>query len=160
MALVFVDCEAIGGCPRTGYLTEFGAVDYDTRKTFHGIITKSRPSLANPAVPEIIGEIGDPKPAFVLFEAWLKTLKGRPIFVSDNPAYDFQRFDGHGRQLRSRLVMIFQCDACQQGPVGVVHCLECLADFCQRCDPNFWSHWEFKAGDQMICSNCIAKLKG
>jgi hypothetical protein len=33
---VFVDCEARGTSPVHGVLTEFGAVHYDTRDTFHG----------------------------------------------------------------------------------------------------------------------------
>ena len=33
---IFVDCEARGTSPVHGVLTEFGAVHYDTRDTFHG----------------------------------------------------------------------------------------------------------------------------
>jgi hypothetical protein len=33
---VFVDCEARGTSAVHGVLTEFGAVHYDTRDTFHG----------------------------------------------------------------------------------------------------------------------------
>jgi hypothetical protein len=34
--LVFVDCEARGTSPVNGILTEFGAVHYRSRETFHG----------------------------------------------------------------------------------------------------------------------------
>ena len=34
--LVFVDCEARGTSPVNGRMTEFGAVHYGTRTTFHG----------------------------------------------------------------------------------------------------------------------------
>ncbi|MGH3252397.1 MAG: hypothetical protein ACRDOI_40145 [Trebonia sp.] len=37
---VFVDCEARGASPVHGVLTEFGAVHYDTRDTFHGPVRR------------------------------------------------------------------------------------------------------------------------
>jgi DNA polymerase III epsilon subunit-like protein len=36
--LIFVDCEANGKSPSTGKLTEFGAVAYPFRVTFHGVL--------------------------------------------------------------------------------------------------------------------------
>ena len=89
--LVFVDCEATGPCPGKGELTEFGAVEYATRQTFHGVLLASRPSAANPALSEVTGETFDPVVDFTAFEVWIRSVtKGRPIFVSDNPAFDFQ----------------------------------------------------------------------
>lgn len=89
--LIFVDCEATGPCPGKGEMTEFGAVDYASRQTFHGILFASRPSNANPALSERTGPAFDPEQVFGDFAAWLESVtKGRPIFVSDNPAYDFQ----------------------------------------------------------------------
>ena len=90
--LIFVDCEATGQCPGIGKLTEFGAVAYPSRKTFHGVLYKTRPSRDNLAIAEIIGEAFDPKKVFEEFEKWLLkiTKGGRPIFVSDNPAFDWQ----------------------------------------------------------------------
>ena len=76
-SLVFVDCEAYGGCPRTGQLTEFGAVVYPTRESFHGVL----PQVATEA--EFHG-------VFTRFKEWLFTQEGRPVFVSDNPAFDWQ----------------------------------------------------------------------
>lgn len=102
MGLIFVDCEAVGPCPRKGELTEFGAVDYDTYKkyvhtdqnrwnAFHGILARSIPDPANPAMSLVVGEHFDAVAVFTKFAGWLKaTTKGRPIFVSDNPAFDFQ----------------------------------------------------------------------
>lgn len=89
--LIFVDCEATGPCPGKGELTEFGAVEYRSRQSFHGVLFASRPSAANPALSERTGEVFDPVAVFSAFAAWLATVtKGRPIFVSDNPAFDFQ----------------------------------------------------------------------
>ncbi len=38
MALIFVDCEAPfgAGAPSVGDMTEFGAVEFKTKETFHG----------------------------------------------------------------------------------------------------------------------------
>lgn len=89
--LIFVDCEATGPCPGKGELTEFGAVEYRSRRSFHGVLFASRPSAANPALAERTGAAFDPVRVFGDFAAWLATVtKGRPIFVSDNPAFDFQ----------------------------------------------------------------------
>src|SRR3990167_1768285 len=71
--LIFVDCEGHGVAPTLndpiGF--EFGAVSYPSRQSFHGH--------------------GALKETFKDFEEWLTTqVKGRPIFVSDNPAYDWQ----------------------------------------------------------------------
>jgi len=70
--LIFVDCEGHGPAPTLNddNLFEFGAVDYDTRKSFHGISGN--------------------KETFVEFDEWLKQFEGKRIFVSDNPAYDWQ----------------------------------------------------------------------
>lgn len=89
--LIFVDVEATGPCPGRGELTEFGAIHYPTRESFHGILYGSRPSV-NPALSEVLGDKRDAVDVFMRFEEWLNTVcKGkRPIFVSDNPAFDFQ----------------------------------------------------------------------
>lgn len=73
MSLIFVDCEAPYGVgsPAVGDMTEFGAVEYESRKTFHGKNCHRR--------------------TFEGFYLWLNRVsKGRPVFVSDNPAYDWQ----------------------------------------------------------------------
>ena len=73
MGLVFVDCEAYGGCPATGQLTEFGAAVYPSRETFHGLIVESSPSPENPAVPLPAGKptLDQEKRVFSDFAKWL-----------------------------------------------------------------------------------------
>lgn len=68
MAFIFVDCEGVNVVQHR--LKEFGAVEYETRKTFHGQ--------------------DDSIETFKRFREWLTQFPGRPIFVSDNPAYDWQ----------------------------------------------------------------------
>lgn len=95
MSLIFVDCEASGPCPGLGVLTEFGAVEFKARQTFHGILWYSKPDAENPAISRL-----DPNAiqmndfervtVFQKFADWLSQFKGRPLFVSDNPAFDFQ----------------------------------------------------------------------
>jgi hypothetical protein len=76
--LIFVDCEASGKSPSTGKLTEFGAVAYPSKATFHGVFSGQKPM--------------EEKEVFEEFEKWiLQVTKGeRPVFVSDNPAFDWQ----------------------------------------------------------------------
>lgn len=76
MGLIIVDCEAPFGCgsPAVGDMTEFGAVDVDALRdgrveTFHG--TDCGPVT------------------MALFDIWLQT-RQPAIFVSDNPAFDWQ----------------------------------------------------------------------
>jgi hypothetical protein len=89
---IFVDVEATGRSPVNGTMTEFGAVDYKTRQTFHGAIWESRPAEDNPAVSVMTGKPIKPLDQVMAdFTQWLRALgKDRPIFISDNPAYDFQ----------------------------------------------------------------------
>lgn len=90
MTLFFVDVEATGMSPASGQMTEFGAVNYDTLETFHGVLAESEPDPITPAKPVITGEVYDPVPIMQDFDKWVRTTtKGRSIFVSDNPAYDF-----------------------------------------------------------------------
>ncbi len=77
--LVFVDCEANGPCPGIGRLTEFGAVHAVSKALFHG-------DLRTEAM-----ETDEVAAVFERFARWLMTYcPGRPVFVSDNPAYDWQ----------------------------------------------------------------------
>ncbi len=70
--LIFVDCEGHGVAPtlNDAELFEFGAVNFTTRDTFHGY--------------------GGTLETFTKFDEWLKRCAGRPVFISDNPAYDWQ----------------------------------------------------------------------
>lgn len=90
--LIFVDCETSGKSLSTGKLTEFGAVAYPSKATFHGLLPGK----------ESIEESIEEKKVFEEFEKWvLQVTKGeRPIFVSDNPAFDWQWInDGFWRTL-------------------------------------------------------------
>lgn len=91
-AWFFVDVEASGPCPGMGVMTEFGAVHYDSRETFHGVIYRSMPHPENSAVPIATALAETPLHVFTDFAIWLESfqLKSRPIFISDNPAYDWQ----------------------------------------------------------------------
>lgn len=103
MSLIFVDCEATGKSPFNGFLTEFGAVEYETRETFHGILYPSRPDPDNPAIRRRISVLEaepiDKKQVFLDFEEWLHRFPPGYTFVSDNPAFDYQwisyGFDEH-----------------------------------------------------------------
>ncbi len=71
-SLIFVDCEGHGVAPSMNdeEKFEFGVVDFETKKTFHGI--------------------GATKETFYNFLNWLKQFKKPLKFMSDNPAYDWQ----------------------------------------------------------------------
>ena len=71
--LIFVDCEATGPCPGKGELTEFGAVDFASRWTFHGVLFESRPKADNPAQSEVTGKAIDPVRVLTDFDP--KTIK-------------------------------------------------------------------------------------
>lgn len=91
MSLIFVDVEATGISPYSGVMTEFGAVEYKNRECYHGILWDSVPDPDNPAKPKITGQQFDELEVMEDFAVWLDNVgKGRHIFVSDNPAYDFQ----------------------------------------------------------------------
>ena len=89
--LVFVDCEARGKSPVRGVMTEFGAVHYLTRETFHGKLEEASPDPENPAVPLLTGKrLATDLEVATDFSKWLESVvNGRPTMVSDNPAFDF-----------------------------------------------------------------------
>ncbi len=75
--LIFVDCEAKGKSPSTGKLTEFGAVAYPSKATFHGQLEDKT--------------LKEQKEVFEEFDKWVvENTEKHPIFVSDNPAFDWQ----------------------------------------------------------------------
>lgn len=76
MTLIFVDCEGIDVV--NGTMAEFGAVEYESRKTFHGELYYI--ASYEKTATKVFTEFGE----------WLSQFKGRPMFVSDNPAYDWQ----------------------------------------------------------------------
>lgn len=89
MSLIFVDVESDGPCPTQGEMTEFGAVELKSRESFHGVLWEARPDPVNPAIPRRTGKQYDALDVYTRFEQWLKQFSGRPVFVSDNPAFDF-----------------------------------------------------------------------
>jgi len=83
MSLIFVDVEAHfnSPCPNIGDgMTEFGAVEFETRRTFHG----------TPYSIDPLSVIAKWHKAMIEFETWIRTFSSPYIFVSDNPAYDWQ----------------------------------------------------------------------
>lgn len=94
--LVFVDCEARGASPVNGIMTEFGAVHYDTRETFHGVLFDSWPDPVKPVVPVVGARRAFDREVATALTIWLGRLVGdrHPVLVSDNPAYDWQWISG------------------------------------------------------------------
>jgi len=99
MSYVVVDVESDGPIPAEFSMVCFGAVIFDDRldRTFYG---KTRP-VSDRFLPEALAISGftreqhlafdDPKSVMENFAAWLeRQTEGRPIFVSDNVAYDWQ----------------------------------------------------------------------
>lgn len=79
--------------PFNSVLTEFGAVSMDNNATFHGILWEANPDPSHPVVSEIKNRIPVATSAevFPTFAIWLKeNSNNQPVFVSDNPAWDFQ----------------------------------------------------------------------
>ena len=86
-----VDCEARGPSPVCGVMSEFGAVHFDTRQSFHGVLFEGRPDPYNPFVPIVGDRVGTDAEVASAFCGWLSgVVTGRPVFVSDNPAFDWQ----------------------------------------------------------------------
>jgi hypothetical protein len=89
--LIFVDCEARGPSPVRGVMTEFGAVHYDTRQSFHGVLFQGSPDPDNPAVPIVAQRVATDSEVAAAFASWLSSAgAAHPVFVSDNPAFDWQ----------------------------------------------------------------------
>lgn len=90
--LIFVDCEARGASPINGTLTEFGCVAYPDMQTFHGRLYEGTPDPENPAIPVVGKQVSTDYEVATALVAWLKEVAAgkRVVFVSDNPAYDWQ----------------------------------------------------------------------
>jgi hypothetical protein len=93
---IFVDCEARGASAVNGTLTEFGAVHYDTRATFYGRLFEATPDPENPAISIVGKRLATDREVAARFAEWLHQVvrAGRPLFISDNPAYDWQWIAG------------------------------------------------------------------
>lgn len=99
MSIYIVDVEADGPAPGKYSMVSFGAVrvDRELQTTFYG---QTRP-LTEHFIPEALAVSGHTREAHLAFEdpvavmarfvAWVKaTSTGRPVFMSDNPAFDWQ----------------------------------------------------------------------
>lgn len=93
---IFVDVEALGTSPVNGTMTEFGAVHEKSLKTFHGILYEGTPNPDNPAVPIVGKQLATDAEVVEKFMEWIHEVAGndRPVFVSDNVAYDWQWISG------------------------------------------------------------------
>lgn len=100
MSLIFVDCEADFNSPCPGIgpgMTEFGAVEFKSRKTFHGkpiIDRQYSGELSNFSFPYRADEADEDfrkwYDIIIEFDKWIQQFESPFIFVSDNPAYDWQ----------------------------------------------------------------------
>jgi hypothetical protein len=98
MSYIVVDVEADDQSPATGSMVCFGAVlVLNTSMTFYG---KTKP-ISNHWNPEALAVSGfsrqeheqfdDPGEVMLQFAQWIETVsKGKPTFVSDNIAFDWQ----------------------------------------------------------------------
>lgn len=99
MSYIIVDVESDGPIPAEFSMVCFGAVLFDDRldKTFYG---QTRP-ISDRFAPEALAVSGfsreqhlqfdDPKEVMEKFAVWIEQhSKGRPVFTSDNVAYDWQ----------------------------------------------------------------------
>jgi hypothetical protein len=98
MSFIVVDVEADGAYPGDYSMVSFGAVvvEPSLSKTFYGevapISLKWNPQAL--AVSNITREqhltFGDPKDVMPKFAEWVKSVsKGHPVFISDNPCFDW-----------------------------------------------------------------------
>lgn len=94
MREIVVDCEATYDSPWSGVLTEFGAVHLKSRNSFYGKIWDSTPDPKIPAKPVVFKDSKHYNESAVFgdFALWIYkvTENANPVFVSDNPAYDWQ----------------------------------------------------------------------
>lgn len=87
---IFVDVEATGASPIRGLMTEFGAVT-ENKRSFYGRLYESTPDPKIPAIPVPGRRLAEDVVVARQFDTWIKQQcsGGRPVFVSDNPAFDF-----------------------------------------------------------------------
>lgn len=77
-------------------MTEFGCVHEKSLEIFHGVRYEGYPDPKNPAKPIVGKLISTSEDVAYALTGWLREVcgKDRPIFVSDNPAYDFMWIAG------------------------------------------------------------------
>jgi 3' exoribonuclease, RNase T-like len=99
MSYIVVDVEADGEIPYRNSMVCFGAVIVEPTlsKTFYGK-TKPISTIWKPDALAVSGfsreeheQFDDPALVMQAFDEWIKTnSKGHPIFISDNPCFDWQ----------------------------------------------------------------------
>lgn len=99
MSYISMDVESDGPCPGQGSMVCFGAVIIEDglSKTFYGKV-KPITDKWNPEALAISGfsreeheKFNDPESVMRSFAEWLQRYsKGKPTFISDNPAFDWQ----------------------------------------------------------------------
>jgi hypothetical protein len=103
MSLIFVDVEAgfDSPCPGVGEtgMTEFGAVEFKSRLIFHGFPAELVPIYRG---PYLLPDWSPWVKTFKSFDEWLNQFPKPYIFVSDNPAYDWQWINYHFHNILKR----------------------------------------------------------
>lgn len=100
MGIFVVDVEADGPCPPLYSMVSFGAVllTEDLTTTFYGEVMPISPHYKQEALA-ISGVSRDqhltfdsPESTIADFAEWIESVnqRGRPVFMSDNPAFDWQ----------------------------------------------------------------------
>jgi hypothetical protein len=111
MSLIVVDVESDGPIPGKYSMVSFGAVVVEPTlsKTFYG---RTRP-ISDLWLPEALAISGvtreehrgfdEPAPVMEAFERWVnESSRGRPVFCSDNLAYDWQFVNWYFHQYLGR----------------------------------------------------------
>lgn len=99
MSFIVVDVEADGPCPGLYSMVSFGAVlvEPGLERSF----LRTTAPISDAFIPEALAvsgfsrsqhlDFGNPQTAMEDFAEWLNTNgTGRPVFISDNPAFDWQ----------------------------------------------------------------------
>jgi hypothetical protein len=97
MPYVMVDIEADGPIPGDYSMVSFGAVVVEP--ALDRVFAAKLKPISEQWIPDALGVSGytrketlgfaDPKLEMERFAAWLASLKGRPVFVSDNNGFDW-----------------------------------------------------------------------
>lgn len=103
MSYISIDVEADAQSPMIGSMVCFGAVLVsDPSKTFYGQ-TKPISDYYDEKALSVSGfsreehlKFDDPKEVMIKFEQWINEVSdGKPTFISDNPAFDWQWINGY-----------------------------------------------------------------
>lgn len=99
MSYIVVDVEADGPIPHKYSMVSFGAIIVESTlsKTFYGEVKP----ISEEWIPDALAvsgftreeheEFDDPEKVMKDFDKWIKTNSiGNPVFISDNPAFDWQ----------------------------------------------------------------------